>query len=332
MQATPRVGCEQAHSSWHVGGERINFNLTLERQSQEAPRRRDFLHLEPVLSCEVYSLGIASEPNGVTMMSGTEITVWSKGVPLGPVASSDPKDAFVEIEKEFAVSHAVHKTKKSWVDLEEGQSYISQVVYLAIVLCVWCSAWISAATTVALIFPVDRFGTTQLMIFFFAFAFGSVLSPFLLARLHPKWCIVIGCVTIFFWVATLLSESIGLVIFSSLVSGMGFAVMWVAVAAWMGRSRARSLGNNLFWSIFFFSWLLGGVVGGLVLQYLPIKTYQGIMTLICGVGASLSIFVRALPPVEGEVLGSKDVRGLFRPLLLLSKRETLFVLPGYMVS
>ncbi len=106
-------------------------------------------------------------------------------------------------------------------------------------------------------------------------------------------------------------------------------LIWVSCGAYLGRSRRGSIANNAFWLIFFSSWLFGGVIGGIILNYLTILAYQAIMLAIAGTGAALLLFARALPKVEGEV-SDFSWSGLQRPLRLFENKRMLLVLPTYL--
>jgi hypothetical protein len=209
---------------------------------------------------------------------------------------------------------------------ERGE-YLRECIYVAFGLVLLYSAFNSAASTLTLVFPT--FGATNIMIIFFVFALASLFAPLAVAVLDPKWCIWISSVLLTFFIGMLLTGILGLVIFGSVLAGCASGLIWIGCGAYLGRSRRGSIANNAFWLIFFSSWLFGGVIGGILLNYLTVVAYQGMMLGLCAAGSIMLFFTRKLPPTATEV-SDVSVAGLVRPLRLFGKGRMLVVLPTYL--
>jgi hypothetical protein len=133
--------------------------------------------------------------------------------------------------------------------------FLGAIVYAAIGYVLVFTAFNSAASTLTSIFP--SFGSTNLMIIFFCFGLFSIVAPSIVARLDPKWCIFISCIAFTFWVGMLMTGILGLVIFASVLVGFASGLIWVATGPYIGRARRGSVGNNVFWLLFFTSWCVG---------------------------------------------------------------------------
>ncbi len=245
----------------------------------------------------------------------------------GPVSTESVSLPVVElsIAAQWESSEgAVVPHEITWVDRGE---YLRECVYLAFGFLLLYTAFNSAASTLTLVFP--SFGSTNLMIIFFVFSLASIFAPLAVAVLDAKWCIFIAAVVITFWIGMLLTGILGLVVFGSVLVGCASGLIWVGCGAYLGRSRRGSIANNAFWLIFFSSWLFGGVIGGILLNYLNIMAYQSMMLGICAAGAVMIFFARKLPPISDEV---RDVSmaGLVRPLRLFGNGRLLLVLPTYL--
>jgi MFS family permease len=170
-----------------------------------------------------------------------------------------------EMQQEWEKGNRVGELRAGEVVIPPN-GYIGAVVYAAVCFLLVFTSFNTAASTLTLIFPT--FGSTNLMIIFYVFGVFSIVAPAIVARLDPKWCIVLSTLCFTFWIGTLMSGILGLVIFGSVMVGVASGVIWVATGPYLGRSRRGSLANNVFWLIFFTSWLFGGVIGGIVLNYL----------------------------------------------------------------
>lgn len=239
----------------------------------------------------------------------------------GVVAS----DAVIEQALSNEMPLGTSPTKKAtWLDQKD---YFWALVYLAFAELLVFTAFNSALSTLTKIFP--DFGYTNLTIVFFSFGLSCMFAPAVVARLHPKWCMLAAGCGFTFWIAMLMTNVLGLVIASSVIVGMSNALNWIAQGTYAARSRAGPRGNNAFWLIFFLSWLLGGVVGGVVLNYLNVLAYQGTMLGICAAGTVMLAFARPLPRPEKEVHDT-TLRGLFRPVTLFRYGRLYLIVSTYL--
>ncbi|KNC98221.1 uncharacterized protein SPPG_06621 [Spizellomyces punctatus DAOM BR117] len=186
-------------------------------------------------------------------------------------------------------------------DTTSVRGYTLKTVHLGAAFCLLFTAFNVAQAYITLLFP--SIGTLVLGVIYGFFAIGSLGAPRVGELLGAKWAMCAASLLFVAFIGSLNSGMSRLVLFCSLLVGLGSGVLWINQGIWVSRLSDRTGGTlaGYFTGLFFTICNLNGVFGNLLAIAL-LQAGLGINIMIWGMfvagalGSVLLIFADPMKP------------------------------------
>ncbi|XP_061162614.1 protein unc-93 homolog A-like isoform X2 [Saccostrea echinata] len=181
----------------------------------------------------------------------------------------------------------LEEDKSPVVDIEVEEiryvnNHLSNLIFLSIGISLVCTAIGSLRNLLSSMHHDSGIGVYSLAASFGAFTVFSLISPFVVQRFRPKFCLVVGIFTQLLYVVANLVPTFYVFIPASFLQGMGNSLLWNAMSTYTSYlARASAIKNDKktedvaskYFGIFFFfyqfSYVAGNLISSLVLVLVP---------------------------------------------------------------